>query len=62
MITNTPKPTTTFSNASKVSGAETWATIMTTWASEVRSWLDCVSLFENATKPITTITNTNKPA
>lgn len=61
MITNTPKPTTTFSNDSKVSGAETWSTIPTTWASEVRSWLDCVSLFDNSSKPTTNITNTVKP-
>lgn len=34
-------------NTDKVSNAETWATITTTWASETRSWLDMSSLIDN---------------
>lgn len=34
-------------NTSKVSFAELWSTITTTWASETRTWLDCASIIEN---------------
>lgn len=46
-IVNTDKPTPSVVNQTKISGAETWATIPTTWSGESRSWLDCVSLFVN---------------
>lgn len=61
-ITNQSKPTTSYVNSDKISGAETWATIPTTWASETRTWLDCVSLFDNSSKPSTSITNVTRPA
>lgn len=48
-------------NSSKVGGAELWSTITTTWASETRTWLDCSSLFDNTSKPTTSIVNTAKP-
>lgn len=50
-LTNTPKPTTSFVNIVKASFAELWSTITSTWASETRTWLDTVSLFDNAAKP-----------
>jgi len=34
-------------NTSKVSFAELWSTITTTWASETRTWLDMSSLIDN---------------
>lgn len=52
-LTNTAKPTTSLTNASKVSFGETWATITTTWASEIRTWLDTISLIDNTAKPRT---------
>ena len=36
-------------NTSKVSFAELWSTITTTWANETRTWLDMGSLMENTT-------------
>src|SRR5574343_1513010 len=34
-------------NVTKVSFAELWSTITTTWASETRTWLDTGSIIEN---------------
>lgn len=53
MLTNVSKPSTSFTNADKVSSAELWSTITTTWASETRTWLDCVSLMDNVSKGTT---------
>lgn len=52
-ITNTSKPTTSLTNTTKVSFAELWSTITTTWASETRTWLDMGSLFDNISKGTT---------
>ena len=60
-ITNISKPTTSLTNTSKVSFAELWSTITTTWVSESRSWLDTGSLIDNSSKPTTSITNIAKP-
>lgn len=49
-LTNQSKPVTSVTNATKVSFAELWSTITTTWASETRTWADCVSLIDNATR------------
>lgn len=49
-ITNQSKPTTSFSNSSKVSVGETWASITTTWATETRTWLAASQLFVNQNK------------
>jgi len=51
-----------FLNTTKVASFETWASIPTTWATESRSWLDCVSLFDNGDKPTTAFTNVAKPS
>jgi len=61
MITNISKPVTSLVNAAKVSFAELWSTITTTWASETRTWDECISLFDNSSKPTTSITNISKP-
>lgn len=60
-LINQSKPSTTFSNASKIGIGETWATIPTTWASETRTWEETVSLIDNTSKPTTTFTNIAKP-
>jgi hypothetical protein len=60
-ITNTAKPTTSIANIAKVSFAELWSTITTTWASETRTWADCISLIDNTTKVSASITNIAKP-
>ncbi len=60
-LVNTSKPTTSLVNTLKVSFAELWSTIMTTWASETRTWADMVSLIDNTSKPTTTMTNVAKP-
>lgn len=60
-ITNVSKPSTTLTNATKVSFAETWGAIQTTWGSETRTWADCISLVDNSSKPTTSISNTAKP-
>ncbi len=61
-LTNQAKPTAAIVNSTRPASAELWSTITTTWASETRSWADCVSLFDGFTKPTTTITNVSKPA
>jgi len=61
-ITNTAKPTTTLANTTKVSFAELWSTITSTWATETRTWLDCGSLIDNTSKVSSSLTNTAKPA
>lgn len=48
-------------NIAKVSFAELWSTITTTWTSETRTWDDCASIIDNAAKPTTSITNLSKP-
>ena len=52
---NTSKPTTALTNDAKVSFAETWGSISSTWESEARTWIGCVSLISNSslsTEPI----------
>lgn len=58
---NTSKPTTSLINITRVSFAELWSTITTTWASETRTWLDMSSLIDNISKPTTSFTNIAKP-
>lgn len=60
-LNNTAKPSTSLNNTTKVSFAELWSTITTTWASETRTWLDTGSLFTNGSKPSTSLNNTPKP-
>lgn len=60
-ITNTAKPSTSLTNTTKVSFAETWATVTTTWATETRTWLETISLMDNFSKPSNSLTNTAKP-
>lgn len=48
-------------NIAKIASFEVWDTITTTWASETRTWDDCLSLFDGFNKPSTSITNTAKP-
>lgn len=59
---NVSKPTTSLVNTARVSFAELWSTILTTWAAETRTWNDCASLIDNGAKPTTSITNVAKPA
>lgn len=61
-ITNTTKPSGSMTNTAKVSFAELWSTILTTWASETRTWLETGSLISNDTRVTTSITNTAKPS
>lgn len=58
---NTSKPTTTFTNTARIGNAELWSTITSTWASETRTWIGCVSLVTNATKQSSSMTNIAKP-
>lgn len=60
-ITNTSKPSTSLANTTKVSFGETWGSIPTTWASETRTWLETISLFDNTSKQSSSMTNTSKP-
>lgn len=59
-ITNTSKPTTSFTNITRVSSSELWSTITTTWATETRTWEECVSLVTNSSKTSTSLTNIAK--
>jgi len=59
---NEAKPTTTLTNSSKVSFGELWSTILTTYASETRTWGATASLFTNSAKQSSSIINISKPA
>ncbi len=61
-LTNTSKPTTSFTNITKVVNYETWDSITTTWATETRTWDDMASVMDNITKVSANITNIAKPA
>jgi len=60
-ITNATKPSTTLSNTARVSFAELWSTITTTWATETRTWDECASLIDNTSRVTSSLTNTAKP-
>ena len=53
MITNISKPSTSLTNTARASVSELWSTILTTWASETRTWADCASIIDNITKGVT---------
>jgi len=61
-LLNISKPTTSLANAAKVASFETWATIVTTWASETRTWQDMASLMDGFTKASSAMTNAAKQA
>jgi len=61
-ITNISKPSSSMTNQTKINIGESWATILTTWASETRSWGDMASLIDNITKISSSITNIARPA
>ena len=60
-LVNTSKPTTSITNTVRVAFAVLWSTILTTWASETRTWQDLGSIISNSSKPTTNIINVNKP-
>jgi len=39
---------TPFTNVSRASSAELWSTIMTTWATETRTWAEMASILDNS--------------
>ena len=47
MITNTAKPTTTLTNASRVISFESWDTNTTSWNTEVRTWNEMGTIWTN---------------
>ena len=59
-ITNTVKVSSSLTNAAKVAGYETWATIGTTWLAETRTWLAMGTIFTNTSRQSSTMTNTPK--
>lgn len=61
-ITNVSKPSTSLVNTAQPDRGITWNTITTTWATETNTWDSVSALFENSTRPTTSITNTNKPS
>lgn len=61
-ITNIDKPTTSLANSSRPAQGETWASVLTTWATETRTWLDMGQLIDNISRPSTSITNLTRPS
>jgi hypothetical protein len=62
-IVNTSKPSApSFSNTTRVSIGETWATETHTWANDPYTWAQKISNMSNITKQTSSITNTSKPA
>ena len=60
-ITNTSKPTTSFSNSTKVNIGETWSTDLNTWATESRTWAETASVIDNVSRVSSSLTNIAKP-
>lgn len=60
-VYNSSKPSASITNTAKVSFAELWSTIDTTWATETRTWAEMASFFDNVSRPTTSITNTSRP-
>lgn len=50
-FTNVSKPTTSIANVTKVNTGETWASILTTWATETHDWQTVSQLLTNSSKP-----------
>lgn len=46
-ITNTSKPTTSYTNSDKVNIGETWDTWLVQWQNETRTWNDMASIISN---------------
>jgi len=61
-ISNISRPTSSLINTAKVVGYETWSTITTTYASETRTWAATGTIFTNASKQSSSLTNIAKPA
>lgn len=61
-ISNISKPITALINIVKVSFAELWSTIVTTWATETRTWQATGTLFTDTSKPVTNLLNIAKPS
>lgn len=49
-ITNTAKPSTSYTNTARDLSATTWANITTTWASETRTWAGSISDMTNTAR------------
>ena len=60
-IVNTAKPTTSVANLARPADGETWASILTTWASETQAWLATSSFLDNAARVSSSMTNIAKP-
>lgn len=58
---NVDKPTTSLANQSKVSVGETWGSIMTSWATETRTWQEVSQLLTNIAKTVSSMINQAKP-
>lgn len=58
---NTPKPTSSMVNSSRVVSYETWDTNPNTWDSETRTWDECASTMSNTARITSSMTNTPKP-
>lgn len=50
VLINQNKPSTTLTNSTKINIGETWGSILTTWATETRTWDDTVSLIDNVSR------------
>lgn len=60
-LTNVSKPTTTLANTTKINIGETWDSILSTWATESRTWDMMASIISNATRISSSMTNVVRP-
>lgn len=59
---NESRPSSSMSNQARIANGETWASILTTWATETQTWEETGSFIDNFTKQSSSITNVAKPA
>jgi len=60
-ITNESKPSSSYTNMTRINIGEVWDSNLNTWNAETRTWNDMASLINNTTRVSSSITNTNKP-
>lgn len=58
---NESKPTTSFTNSTRINTGEIWNTNSNQWQNESRTWNESGSLISNVTKVSSSMTNTPKP-
>lgn len=58
---NTPKQSSSMTNATRINTGEIWNSNSNQWQNESRTWDDMASLISNTSRVLSSMTNTAKP-